>query len=209
MKKILVSTIMFLLCMIPYLMAQQDTETQALERAEREFNTLSGRGWEASTGDLLQMLENGWKLHYELDEQGEHVYVRTYGSGRDQDKEAAAREAIDKAREYVSGPMVLYFQTWNASQRMKEEISEEDAHIIRDVVSDIHDLIFEQVSALEVEPQVVITRPGRRNTVEATVRIYYNQLELREFIRNLIVDELMKTTEWTREEAVVKLTYDH
>lgn len=209
MKIFFVPTVMFLLCMSPCLKAQQDTEAQALERAEREFNALSGRGWEASTGDLRQMLENGWKLHYELDEQGEHVYVRTYGGGRNQDKEAAIREAIDKAREFVSNPMVLYFQTWNANKRMKGEISTEDSHIIRDVISDIHDLIYEQVSGLEVEPQVVITRPGRRNTTEATVRVYYNQLELREFVRNLIVDEIMKTTEWTREEAVAKLTYDH
>ena len=209
MKIIILFSIMLLLGLCPGLKAQRDTDSQAMERAEREYNTLSNRGWEAYHGDLRQMLEYGWKLHFELDEKGEHVYVRTYGGGRNQDKEAAISEAIEKAREFVSNPMVLYFQTWNANKRMKGDISTEDSHLIRDVISDIHDKIYENVSALEVEPQVVITRPGRRNTHEATVRIYYNQLELREFVRNLIVDELLTKTSWSREEAIARLTYDH
>lgn len=199
----------FLLCSGPlFLFAQTDAEFKARDQAETEFSTLNRRGWEAYQGDLKEMLLDAWTCHYIKDENDEFVHVRSYGSGSGSTPQEAVEEAVRNAREFVSGPITLYFQSWNADKRYQGQITEEEASIIRSAINDAEEQIRHAIVELETAPQLAMFQE-RRNRYRARARIYYNQPELRDFVRNIIADQLMESVGWPREKSIPMLTYTH
>ncbi len=211
MKNYQILTVFFisLLWSIPlFLIAQTVFESDARNQAETEFNTLNRRGWEAYQGDLKEMLLEAWTCHYIKDKNNEFIHVRSYGSGSGSTPQEAVEEAIMNAREFVCGPITLYFQSWNADKRYQGQITEEEASIIRTAINDAEEQIRHAILELETAPQLVMFRE-RRNRYQARARIYYNQPELRDVIRNIIADELLESAGWPRDKSIPMLTYTH
>ncbi len=206
---ILTVFLILLLCSSPlFLFAQTDVESDARNQAETEFSTLNRRGWEAYEGDLKEMLLEAWTCHYIKDENDEFVHVRSYGSGSGSTPQEAVEEAIMNAREFVSGPITLYFQSWNADKRYQGQITEEEASIIRSAINDAEEQIRHAILELETAPQLAMFQE-RRNRYRARARIYYNQPGLRDVVRNIIADQLMESAGWPREKSIPMLTYTH
>ncbi len=187
--------------------SKEETDAEALQRAGNEYDRLIRRDWEAVDADMLTMLETSWKMRLEEDENGVRRYVYMYGNGRANIWEEALEEAVGQAREMMHGPMIMYFMTWNGTMRMQGRITEEESEIIRNAVNDVQEEIAGAFEALDLIPVVQLKRPARRNQHEAHVRIFRNQMEVRQMSKEIIAKRLYEEHGWPAEKSFRLMDY--
>jgi hypothetical protein len=202
----LFSAVLALPCALQAQKPRSETDARALERAATELKSLGGRGWEGAGGELKSMLEESWKMRLEEDENGLNRYMIAYANASAPDAEQALLEAVEKAREQMAGPMIMYFQSWNMAMQAQGKLTAEEAAAVEKAVNDSQDRITRAFIALQMAPAMQMVRT-RRNAVEAHVRILHNQLALRELAREIIAERLMEKEAWSREVSLERLTY--
>ncbi len=188
----------------PYLIS--DSGIEARKKAETEYNALSKRGWTISEGNMLEALVLNWEKRLAKDMDGLNVYMIAYGNATASTIQDAEAEALQKAREQISGPMIMYFQSWNMAAQSKGDITEEEATSIRNSVNASEKTIKQAFSDLEILPDLNMHREQRRG-VEVHIRIVHSQMELRQLAKEIIAAELEKSVGWDREKSFRLMTY--
>lgn len=187
--------------------SKEETDAEALDRAGNEIEQLIRRGWEAIDADLQTMVETSWKMRLEEDENGVRRYMYMYGNGRADTWEDALAEAMGQARQMLHGPMIMYFMTWNDAMRREGSITDEESEIIRNAVNDVQEEIDQAFQALDLFPTVQLKRLGRRNRLEAHVRVYRNQMEVRQMSKEIIAQRLYAKHGWPEEKSFRLMDY--
>ncbi len=188
----------------PYLLS--DSGAEARKKAETEYNALHKRGWAVSEGILLEALVLNWEKRLAKDVDGLNVYMIAYGNATASTIQDAEAEALQKAREQISGPMIMYFQSWNMAAQSKGDITEEEATAIRNSVNASEKTIKQAFSDLEILPDLNMHREQRRG-FEVHIRIVHSQMELRQLAKEIIAAELEKSAGWDREKSFRLMTY--
>ncbi len=183
-----------------------DSDNEARKKAETEYNALSKRGWSVSEGNMMEALVLNWGKRLAKDEDGLNIYVIAYGNATASTIQDAEAEALQKAREQISGPMVMYFQSWNMAAQSKGDITEEEATTIRNAVNESEKAIKQAFIDLDILPDLNMHREQRRG-FEVHIRIVYPQLELRQLAKEIIAAELEQSVGWNKEKSIRLMTY--
>jgi hypothetical protein len=183
-----------------------DADAEARKKAETEYSALSKRGWVVSEGNLLDVLILNWEKRLAKDEEGLNVYMIAYGNATASSIQDAEEEALMKAREQISGPMIMYFQSWNMAAQSKGDVTAEEAMAIRNAVNTTEKDIKQAFIDLEIIPDLNMYREQRRG-FEVHIRIVHPQMELRQLAKEIIATELAKTAGWDKEKSFRLMTY--
>lgn len=186
---------------------QAGTDAEAHKKAETEYNALSKRGWAVKEGSLRDALVQNWEKRLVKDENGLNVYMIAYGNATSSSLEEAEADALQKAREQISGPMVMYFQSWNMAAGSKGDISEEEATAIRNAVNASEHAIRQAFIDLAIPPNLNMHREQRRG-YEVHIRIVHPQPELRQMAMEIIAAELERSAGWDQEKSFRLMTYE-
>ncbi len=188
----------------PHLLS--DSENEARKKAETEYNALSKRGWTINEGNMLEALVLNWEKRLAKDVDGLNVYMIAYGNATASTIQDAEAEALQKARGQISGPMIMYFQSWNMAAKSKGDITEEESTAIRNAVNESEKAIKQTFIGLGITPDLIMHREQRRG-FEVHIRIVHPQLELRQMAKEIIAAELERSVGWNKEKSFILMTY--
>ncbi len=200
--------ILYLLLLGATLQAQTLSPKQ-LEKAKKnaalEIKNLPPKGWEVNRSDMSfsDMMNEAWKLKFSMYNEDTPMYIYTFGNGSGKTAEEAFKKASSKAHEQLPGLTLLYFSTWN----MAAKISDDERSKISQAINNAEKSINKSLTNMGIQPFVnMIQKKGSKTTVH--LRYYYPQMKVREIARGLIMNELEKTSDWSKEKMVKLLTYD-
>ena len=182
------------------------TGQEARKKAETEYNSLSKRSWSVQEGDFQEALLQNWEKRLLKDENDLNVYMIAYGNASASTVEEAEAQALQKAREQISGPMIMYFQSWNMAAESKKDITGEEAVAIRDAVNAVESAIRKVFVDLDILPGLTMYREQRKG-YEVHVRIVFPQLTLRQMAKEVIAEELERTAGWSQQKSFELMDY--
>ncbi len=179
-------------------------EAKAKKNADLEIKNLPPKGWTVNRSDLsfVEMMQQAWRFKFAMEDAKTPKFIYTFGNGRGKTKEAAYGKACSKAQEQLPNLILMYFSMWNGVA----SITDDEKSKISEAIDQSGKKITNRLESLLTHPFVNMLRTKGSQT-EVHVRYYYNQMECRRIARELIMEELAKTTDWSREKMTSLLTY--
>lgn len=180
-------------------------EKKANINAELEIKMLPKKGWVVNRSDITfeEMMHQAWRMKFAMIDSKTPQYIYTFGNGKGKTSEEAFDRSSKKAKAQLPGLILLYYNMWN----MASDIPQEEKDKISTAIEKSESKIAEQLESLETEPFVNMTR-NKNGKTEIHLRYYYPQIKTRDTAMKLIINELSKTTDWSKEKMISVLTYD-
>ncbi len=188
---------------LPELSSKQ--EQKANKNADLEIKNLPKKGWMVNRTDITfdEMMHQAWRMKFAMLDPKTPYYIYTFGNGKGNTIEAAIDKASRKAKAQLPGLILMYFNMWN----MASDIPQEEKDKISTAIGKAESQINKQLESLDIQPFVNMTR-DRKGKADVHLRYYYPQMKVRGIARKIIMNELSKSTKWTKDKMLKSLTYD-
>ncbi|MEA1878728.1 MAG: hypothetical protein U9N86_17940 [Bacteroidota bacterium] len=180
-------------------------EKKATKNAELEIKMLPKKGWVVNRSDITfeEMMHKAWRMKFAMIDSKTPQYIYTFGNGKGKTKKEAFDKSSKKAKAQLPGLILLYYNMWN----MASDIPQAEKDKVSTAIEKSEDQIAKQLESLQIKPFVNMTR-SKNGKNEVHLRYYYPQLKTRDIARELIMDQLSKTSDWSKKKMISVLTYD-
>ena len=167
----------------------------AHKKAVAEATMYHNKGFHVfrSSHDMQTLLENFYKDVYRETQPGQRVYLWAMGTAKASTTAEAEIQALDQAKQHFPGLLLMYFNSWVSSNK---HLTVNDKKLLINAINKSEKSITQKIAVRKPDKEVIFMK-SKKGRYQASVRVLYKQMPLREMARNEIKKQLRKTTGWS------------